>query len=269
MSHPTFEETVDEQTTTAEATLDEQTTTEDVIFPPGNLWSNEPPMESDLHRRQMELLINSLEAYWHDRQDFYVSGNLTIYFSPTQRKSEDFRGPDFFVVLGAARYDRRSWVVWQEDGKYPNFIIEVLSKETAAVDRGLKRQIYQDTFRTPEYFWFHPNTLEFKGLYLVNGAYHDITPTEQGWLWSQQLGLYLGIHEQVLRFITPEGTLVLRGDEQERRRAEQEHQRAEQERRRAEQERRRAEQAEQELARLQAQLRAMGIDPAQSDQSEG
>jgi Uma2 family endonuclease len=109
--------------------------TEDITFPPGDLWSDEPPLESDWHRKQMELLIRSLDWWW-ERQDFY-SGNLTIYYSPNQRKSEDFRGPDFFVVLGARR-ERKSWVVWQEDGKYPNVIVEILSDTTATIDKGLK-----------------------------------------------------------------------------------------------------------------------------------
>jgi hypothetical protein len=30
---------------------------EDVIFPPGDLWSDEPPLESELHLRQLLLLI--------------------------------------------------------------------------------------------------------------------------------------------------------------------------------------------------------------------
>lgn len=34
---------------------------EDVIFPPGELWSDEPPLESELHLRQLLLLIECLE----------------------------------------------------------------------------------------------------------------------------------------------------------------------------------------------------------------
>ena len=150
------------------------TVAEEIAFPPGDLWSDEPPLESDWHRKQMELLIRSLEGWWQERQNFYVSGNLTICYSPNQRKSEDFRGPDFFVVLGAERRERKSWVVWQEEGKYPNVIVEILSDSTAAIDKGLKKQIYQDTFRTPDYFWFDPETLEFKGFHLVDGQYHEL-----------------------------------------------------------------------------------------------
>ncbi len=238
---------------------------ESVVFPPGDLWSNEPEMDSDHHRRQMELLIRSIEYYFRERQDFYVTGNLTIYFSPNQRKSEDFRGPDFFFVAGVERHDRRSWVVWQEDGKYPNVIIEILSHSTAAVDKGLKKQIYQDTFRTPEYFWFDPYNPEVTGFQLMAGYYQPLQPNADGWLWSQQLGLYLGIHASQLRFFTPEGQLVIVPDEaleQEHQRAEQERQRAEQERQRAEQERQRAEQECQRAEQLARKLREMGVDPA-------
>ena len=179
-----------------------------IIFPKSDLLSDEPPMETELHLRQLMLLIQSLELLWKDRQDFYAFGNLTIYYSPNQRKSEYFRGPDFFVVLGVARKPRKSWVVWEEEGKYPHVIIEILSDSTAETDRGLKKEIYQETFRTPNYFWFDPTSLEFKGFQLMAGKYEEIAANEQGWLWSQQLELFLGIHDSQLRFFTPEGKLV-------------------------------------------------------------
>lgn len=186
---------------------------DDIIFPPGDLFSDEPPLETDLHRLQITLLIQCLEWLWSDRHDFYASGNLTIYYSPRQRKSEKFRGPDFFVVLGVERKPRKSWVVWEEDGKYPNVIVEVLSPKTAATDRGLKKQLYQDIFRTPDYFWFDPNSLEFKGFHLVDGEYEELPPNDRGWLWSKQLELYLGIYESKLRFFSAEGQLVLTPEE--------------------------------------------------------
>ncbi len=185
----------------------------DVVIPPSDLYSDEPPLETDLHLRQMLLLIQCLDWWWREggpsvRQSFYVAGNLTIYYSPRQRKSEQFRGPDFFVVLETERKARKSWVVWEEDGKYPNVIVELLSTSTADIDRGLKKQIYQDIFRTPEYFWFDPESLEFQGFELLRGAYQPLQPNAQGCLWSQQLQLFLGVHDSKLRFFTPEGQLV-------------------------------------------------------------
>lgn len=222
---------------------------EEVIFPPGDILSDEPPLESDLHRDQIDLLIRILKLWWRERQDFYVSGNLTIYYSPNQKKSEHFRGPDFFVVLGTQKKDCKSWVVWQEDGKYPNVIVEILSSSTTAVDKGLKKQVYQDTFRTPDYFWFHPVTMELQGFHLVDGKYQEIQVTTDGSLWSQQLELYLGVYEGKLRFFTTENQLILSSEEL-----------AEQERLRADQAEERAQQAEQKLARLREVLRTQGID---------
>lgn len=149
-------------------------------------------------------------------------------------------------------------------------MIELLSSSTAKVDKGAKKALYQDVWRLPEYYWFHPETLEFAGFRLVGGHYDAIAPTETGHLPSEQLGLKLGIHERQLRWFTAEGELIPLPEEAERQRAEQEHQRAEQERQRAEQERQRAEQAQQQVAqerqaraRLEAYLRSQGIDPDQ------
>ena len=209
---------------------------EDVIFPPGDLYSDEPPLETELHLRQIILLLKCLEWLWRDRNNFYIAGNLTIYYSPRQRKSESFRGPDFFAVLGTERKTRKSWVVWEEDGKYPNVIIEILSPKTADIDKGFKKQLYQDTFRTPDYFWFDPVTLEFQGFCLISGQYQPLELNNQGHLWSQQLGLCLGIYQEQLRFFTTEGQLVPTPEEV----AERETQRAE---------------------RLAAKLRELNIDP--------
>lgn len=200
---------------------------EDIEIPPSDLWSDEPPLESDLHRQQIDLLIDCINWWWRERNNFYASGNLTIYYSPDQIKSRDFRGPDFFVVLGTERKPRKSWVLWAEQGKYPNVIVEILSDSTAAIDRGLKKQLYQDTFRTPDYFWFDPNSLEFAGFHLVDGQYQPIEPNSEGWLWSQQLELYLGIQEQKLRLFTNEKQLMFTEAEYERQQKELAQQRAE------------------------------------------
>jgi len=187
---------------------------------------------------------------WQARQDFFAGGNMSIYYSTRQLKSEDVRGPDFFVVLNTQRKERKSWVVWEEDGKYPNFILEILSDTTAKNDKGLKKQLYQDVFRTPDYFWFDPYTLELAGFKLNYRRYEQIVPNEQGWLWSEELQLYLGIVGEQLRFFTPSGELVPTPEEAEA----QERQRAEEAEARAEAERERVE-------RLLRRLQELGIEP--------
>ncbi|MEA5502699.1 Uma2 family endonuclease [Halotia wernerae UHCC 0503] len=229
------------------ASMSQAGVTDSIIFPPGDIYSDEPPLESDLHREQIDLLIRLIKWWWRDRKNFYATGNLTIYFSPNQKKSEEFRGPDFFVVLDAEKKDRKSWVVWQEDGKYPNVIIELLSDSTASVDKGLKKQIYQNTFRTPDYFWFDPVSWELQGFHLVDGKYQDLIPSADGWLWSQQLELYLGVESGKLRFFTSDGQMVMLPEEEANQQLEQANQQLEQERQRVE--------------ILAQKLRAAGIEP--------
>ncbi|MFM6787804.1 MAG: Uma2 family endonuclease [Microcystis panniformis] len=182
---------------------------DEVKFPPRDIWSEEPPLESYAHLQQILILLQCLEWLCQDRNDYFAAANLSIYYSPNQKKSEDFRGPDFFVVLGTERrLDRKSWVVWGEGGKYPDVIVEILSPSITKVDRGQKKQIYQDIFRTPDYFWFDPETLEFQGFRLMEGQYQAIEPTDRGWLWSDRLGLFLGIYQQQLRYFNREGELI-------------------------------------------------------------
>lgn len=207
------------------------------------LESDEPEMESSLHYAQLALLVACLEWLWRDRSDFFIGANLTIYFSREQLKNKDFRGPDFFLVKNTEKRPRKSWVVWEEGGKYPDLLIELLSESTACTDRNLKKKLYQERFRTPEYFWFSPDTLEFAGYRLVNQQYQLIPENASGWLWSQSLGLYLGVQAGVLRYFTAAGHLVLSPQEE------------------AEQAQQQAQQSEVRAARLAAQLRSLGVEP--------
>jgi len=202
------------------STVTEETVkeTDEIEFPPTDLESDEPPLESDLHRRQIDLLIRLLEYWYRDRPDVYISGNLTVYYNEEQLKSRDFRGPDIFAVLDTEKKDRKSWVVWNEGGKYPNLVIELLSNSTARVDRNTKKQLYQDVWRVPNYFWFDPYTLEFAGFHIVDGKYKPIAPkqikaSEKRYLWSDQLELYLSIYEKQLRWFTGNGELIPTAEE--------------------------------------------------------
>jgi Uma2 family endonuclease len=264
----------------------------EVTCPPTDLWSDEPPLESDLHLQQIIILLSCLELLWQEKNDYYASGNLTIYYNEEQLKKRDFCGPDFFVVLDTEKRPRKSWVVWGEQGKYPNVIVEILSDSTANIDRTKKKILYQNTFRTPNYFWFDPNTLEWQGFRLIEGQYQAISANEQGYLWSEELGLYLGIFDRKLRYFTVDGQLVptpqeaelqqrqakeqillekeqillereqiLSEKEQERQAKEQALLEKEQERQAKEQALLEKEQERQAKERLAAKLRELGINP--------
>lgn len=226
----------------------------------------------------MNLLIDSVEVTLSHREDYFVGGNMFVYYSRDQAMNRDFRGPDCFVVLDVpGDRERQGWVVWEEEGHYPNIIIELMSPGTARVDLTQKRDLYEQIFRTPEYFVYDPFKPEsLRGWRLDNGHYQELEPNENGWLWCSQLQHWLGlwsgrIHREWaiwLRFYTPQGELVQLPREVEQQRAEAERQRAEAERQRAETERQRAEteqqraEAEQQRAeRLAAKLRELGVNP--------
>ena len=220
------------------------------------------PMESARHRDQMVILIESLRAYWTDRTDYYVGGNMFVYYDPEDKRR--CRGPDFFLVLDVDNRERQSWVVWQEGMRYPDVIIELLSDTTRDEDTGAKKALYESEFGTPEYYLYDPFSREFLAYHLQAGAYRAVTPDGDGLVYSPLADLRLGVRDGWLRWLTEAGVLVPtppelaeqehQRAEQERQRADQERELADQERQRADRERQRAEQAEQLLAAYQARF---------------
>lgn len=176
------------------------------------------PLESHWHVLQIALLIELVSYWFRDRDDYYAGGNMFIYFSEEQARNRDYRGPDFFYVDGVNRLPMRPfWAVWQEGGRYPDVIIELLSPTTAEEDRTTKRTLYERTFRTAEYVCYDPQTEQIEGWRLGSRRrYRTITPNERGWIEVEELGLWLGTwqgtyqgYEAVwLRFYDAEGRLV-------------------------------------------------------------
>jgi len=159
------------------------------------------PMETAFHDAQDAVLKDTLIDAWAERRDCYVAGNMFVYFSDLQVRSNDFRGPDVFVVLDVERKDRKSWVAWQEGGRLPDVVIEVTSESTAHVDRGEKMRIYARVWRTPAYFIFDPETEQLEG-YRLDGdrrEYVALAPDEKGDLAVLPLGLSLGLRRTKYR----------------------------------------------------------------------
>ena len=245
--------------------------------------SDEPELESDFHRDQIDLLLRLMRWYWRSRNDVYFSGNTTVYYDPDQRTNRNFRGPDIYVVFGAEKRLRNSWMVWREGGKYPDVVFELLSNSTAKVDRTTKKDLYQNEWKLSNYFWFHPETKEFQGFTLVDGQYQEIQPNPKGQLWSDQMQLFVGVHEgDMLRFFSTTGELILLEEEEERSLKEAAQEKLEEERSRQqatqhqleeersrqqatqhqlEEERSLKESALQRAEQLAARLRQMGLDP--------
>ena len=175
------------------------------------------PMETQRHALQLQLLQDPLRLYYAEagRRDVYISGNMFVYFSLAQVRNQDFRGPDFFVVLDVSPRERKSWVIWEE-GKGPDVVIELLSESTATHDKGEKKLIYQNALRVPEYYWFDPFSAQWAGFGLQHNRYVEISEDSQGRLLSSGLQLalvrwegdYQGVTARWLRWATLEGTLL-------------------------------------------------------------
>jgi Uma2 family endonuclease len=217
------------------------------------------PMETPWHRGGMNLLIDVVTYHERENNDFYVGGNMFVYYFKRPKRRPQFKGPDFFYVKGVERHlPRDKWACWFE-GKFPDVIIELLSPSTAENDRTVKKDVYEQDFHTPEYFLYDPSQHTIEGWRLnAHNKYQPITPNERGWLWSEKLelwlgtwkGEYVGLEATWPRFYDANGRLVPRESEGEAARAEVEKQRAEIEKQRADT-------AEAENARLRERLAAL------------
>jgi Uma2 family endonuclease len=227
------------------------------------------PLESHWHWCGINLLMTQIYCWMGSRTDYYVGGNMFVYFSPEQARNRDFRGPDFFVVDGGvSRFPMRdSWVLWEENFRLPDVIIELTSPTTEKEDRTTKFEIYERTFRSRNYFIYDPATGRFDGWELsAEGRYEPLAPNERGWLWCSVLGLWLGPWDGAydgytrtwLRFYDADGLVVPTPEEAAEQAAQAQRRHAEAEWQRAEAERQRAEAAEAELARLRALLGERG-----------
>jgi Uma2 family endonuclease len=235
------------------------------------LLSDEPEMESSLHYEQLALLVSCLQWYWRELRNFFIGANLTVYYHNEQLRQRQFRGPDFFVVREVDPRPRNSWVVWGEDGRYPDLIIELLSDSTARVDRTEKKTLYQNVFRTPEYFWFSPVSLELEGFHLVDGKYQPIEVNEYGWRWSQMLELYLGVDQGQLRYFDRLGQKLptpAEAAEMEMQRAEAARQRADDAQQRADDMQHQLELERQRSEQMAQRLRELGVDVDRQEGSE-
>lgn len=207
--------------------------------------------ETDLHRDLMLDLIETLKAWFENDPMTYVSGNILLFYEKGNKRRHV--SPDVLVVRGIPKHRRDNYLVWEE-GKVPDFMIEVTSKTTRREDKEFKRTVYQKTLRVPEYFLFDPRAEylkpPFQGYVLHRGRYVAIKPVD-GRLPSATLGLHLERVGNQLRLWDPATGQRVPTPAEARRIAEEARRIAEQARR-AESAARKA--AEEENKRLKQQL---------------
>jgi Uma2 family endonuclease len=138
-----------------------------------------PMAETDLHRDLMIALIKILQARYAADPMVYVSGNLLLFYVRGNKRKH--LAPDVFVVLGVAKRQRDNYLVW-EQGKGPDFVIELTSSSTRREDTAKKFRLYRDVLKVREYFLFDPKGDYLKpplrGYRLDQREYVPIEPVE-------------------------------------------------------------------------------------------
>jgi Uma2 family endonuclease len=210
------------------------------------------PMESEHHLVAMLFLYELVVDLMKDRSAF-VGADLVVYFSELQVRNKDFRAPDLIVVTDVPERARKGWIVWQEDGRYPELVVEMMSPTTRHLDLGRKLYIYSEIWKVSEYYAFDLETGELHAFAFKAGERHLVkrTPDASGRYFSEILGAHVGVGEggfgnhqlPVVRLFDASGVPV--PTSAERARAESE---------RAQAESQRADRLETELRELKAKL---------------
>ena len=176
---------------------------EDPLYPSSD---GQPMAENTWQLRAMVDGISILRSRYRRNPDVFVGGDLLMYYEqgdPTRRVA-----PDVFVIFGVPDHHRMSYRLWEE-GKAPDFALEVASESTWREDLGRKRDLYAK-LGIGEYWLFDPQG-EFldpplRGLVLQNGEYGELPGRMENGvrvLCSRALGLDLRAEGSALRFRDP------------------------------------------------------------------
>ncbi len=188
-------------TPVAPAVMEEE---EDLSIYPSS--DGEPMGETGWHVKQLAMLIDTLDAYFASAPKVLVLGNVLLYYE--QGNIHRFVVPDLYVVRGVSKEPLRdTYLAWKE-GKFPDFILELLSESTSARDWSEKMLLYEQTFRTPEYFLCNPWEESLTGYRLRRGSYHRLPADAQGRIISKSLGLMFGWEGDWLRVYRLDGSLL-------------------------------------------------------------
>ena len=176
-----------------------------------------PMGETEIHAQVLEDLRFALLRRYADVPDVYVWGNLFFYYREGDPKA--CVCPDVFLVKGVGKRTdnrRRTYKLWEEDGRVPSLVIELTSESTREEDSEKKR-LYE-RLGVEEYFLFDPFAEyvrpRLQGFRLEEGRYQSIPQRVDGSLESRTTGLILKPEGPRLRFWDKEtGTALLNAAE--------------------------------------------------------
>ena len=170
---------------------------------------------------------SALAIHLRDVQNAIVVSEVPV--TPSQPRGNDVRIPDLLVSFDSdlALLRGQNGYVIDNQGKAPDFVLEVASPTTGRADYTEKRADYE-RFGVGEYWRFDPSGGEYHdvalaGDRLVDGSYEpiEIETLDEGRLrrYSAALGLYVCWEDGMLRLFDPVAESYLRSHEEDAGRA--------------------------------------------------
>ena len=158
------------------------------------------------------------EYFKKKREDVFASGDLLFYYE--QGNAQGSIAPDVFVVFGVHGQRRDSYKVWEE-GKAPDFVLEVASPSTWKEDRETKPAVYA-RMGVREYWVYDPKGVSLppplRGHRLVGGRYERLpegaSHARGVMVYSEALGLEVWVEGGELHFRDPVTGEKLLGSEE-------------------------------------------------------
>ncbi len=173
---------------------------DDVFYPS----SDGRPMSDNMW--QGKAITNADGDLESARPKALVAADILVY--PEKGNNRNRIAPDVLVAFGIGTHKRSSYFVWEE-GKPPDWVLEVASPGTEAEDRGAKRRKYAE-MGVPEYWMFDakgdvypPGTPRLQGLKLVDGEYRPLKSRlvdGRRMIRSEVLCLDVRVDGELLRF---------------------------------------------------------------------
>ena len=168
---------------------------EDVEYPEGH-WI----AQSVAHGVTVRQAATALDLHFQERSDVLVAMELLVYYELGNNTAKI--QPDAQVVFGVGRGNRSSYRVWDE-GKAPDFVLEVASPSTADTDARHKAREYS-RIGVREYWRIDPQgalvSSPLEGYVLSGGRYAPAERVagegERVHLQSEVLGLELRSESQ-------------------------------------------------------------------------
>lgn len=162
----------------------------------GYLREDSVPQHS-LHSEAVQYAAMALETRF--RGLAAVHSDLAVAYAEGDRSA--ILCPDVMVTFGAAQKERGNWKLWESP--LPDFVLEVLSRETWRTDVGAQKDTYA-CLGVKECWLFDPRRQwlsdGLEGYRLRKGAYVRLKPRASGRLRSDALGLDLRAEGALLRF---------------------------------------------------------------------